>query len=457
MDKGPAVSPFEIKNIRRFIMFRLFFNARFYYPVFSILFLDFGLTLSQFAILNAVWAATIVLCEVPSGALADTIGRRKLLVFAGALMGVEMVLFASAPRGNPVLLFAFLLVNRILSGTAEACASGADEALAFDALKREGDVALWGRVLEVQMRVQAAGFIIVMLVGGAVYDVALVQRASDLLGLGIVVTRDTTLRFPIYLSLVMAVFAFLTALKMTDTARENCPENADCSKTILSGFRLTLQTARWIVKTPFVFIVILTGFVFDSVVRMVITMASQYYRLIQIPEAFFGIIGSSVALMGFFIPRLARRQTERHTPLFNLGLMAGLVFIGLIGMRFFFPFFGLLPGLVLFSNMFFLNFFLSHYLNRAAGSDQRATVLSFKGLALNLGYGFIGILYSLLLTFLRSQEQALHPEISGDALKNVVFVVSMGWFPGYLAVGLVVLLLFAGWKLRKTKEYGLIT
>ncbi|MDH3869135.1 MAG: hypothetical protein OET08_07150, partial [Desulfuromonadales bacterium] len=52
-----VTSPFQIPNVRLFIIFRVLFNARFYYPVFSILFLDFGLTLSQFAILNAVWAA----------------------------------------------------------------------------------------------------------------------------------------------------------------------------------------------------------------------------------------------------------------------------------------------------------------------------------------------------------------------------------------------------------------
>jgi len=65
-----------------FIAFKVLFNSRFYYPVFTILFLDFGLTVAQFSILNAVWAATIVLAEVPSGALADIIGRKQLLVFA---------------------------------------------------------------------------------------------------------------------------------------------------------------------------------------------------------------------------------------------------------------------------------------------------------------------------------------------------------------------------------------
>ena len=82
----------------------MFFNARFYYPVFTVLFLDFGLTLEQFALLNVVWAGTIVVLEVPSGALADTLGRRKLLVSAGVLMVVEMALLRHhAAAAQPAL------------------------------------------------------------------------------------------------------------------------------------------------------------------------------------------------------------------------------------------------------------------------------------------------------------------------------------------------------------------
>ena len=74
-----AKAAFRIRNVRLFIGFRVFFNARFYYPVFTILFLDFGLSVTQFAMLNVVWALTIVALEVPSGAMADIIGRKKLL------------------------------------------------------------------------------------------------------------------------------------------------------------------------------------------------------------------------------------------------------------------------------------------------------------------------------------------------------------------------------------------
>ena len=174
--------PFAITNIRLFIAFRIFFNARFYYPVFTILFLDFGLSLEQFALLNVVWAVTIVLLEVPSGALADVIGRRNLLVGSGMLMVVEMAILCFAPLGKPNLLFTLFLVNRILSGTAEAAASGADEAIAYDSLKKEGDTRDWGKVLEFQMRAQSLAFIGVMSVGAAVYDPLLVQKVGRLAG-----------------------------------------------------------------------------------------------------------------------------------------------------------------------------------------------------------------------------------------------------------------------------------
>jgi MFS family permease len=158
-------SHFSIRNVRLFIAFRICFNARFYYPVFAILFLDFGLTLDQFALLNAAWAATIVLMEVPSGALADTIGRRKLLIVAGILMVIEMALLCFVPLGNVSLLFGVFIVNRFLSGIAEAAASGADEAIAYDSLKQEGNAGDWPRVIETQMRMQSMAYIGAMSLG----------------------------------------------------------------------------------------------------------------------------------------------------------------------------------------------------------------------------------------------------------------------------------------------------
>ena len=45
-------------NSQRFVLFTVFYNARAYYPVLAILFLDLGLTLDQFVVLNLIWATT---------------------------------------------------------------------------------------------------------------------------------------------------------------------------------------------------------------------------------------------------------------------------------------------------------------------------------------------------------------------------------------------------------------
>jgi len=79
--KGDAVNPFTEKNVRLYRWFTILYNARAYYPVLAVLFVDLGLRLEDYSRLNALWAVTILLLEIPSGALADTIGRKKLVVF----------------------------------------------------------------------------------------------------------------------------------------------------------------------------------------------------------------------------------------------------------------------------------------------------------------------------------------------------------------------------------------
>ena len=192
---------------------RFFLISRFYYPVFTILFLDFGLTIAQFAILNAVWAATIVLAEVPSGALADIVGRKKLLVFATFIMMIEVGIISFVPKTNPSIIFIVFMINRILSGLAEAAASGADEAIAYDSLTAESDPDQWGRVLEILMRFQSIGFIVAMSVGAAIYDPDLLEKITGFLGFSMNFTQETTMRFPLYLTFILAICAFITTLK----------------------------------------------------------------------------------------------------------------------------------------------------------------------------------------------------------------------------------------------------
>lgn len=444
-------SPLKLRNIRCFIAFRLFFNSRFYYPVFAILFLDFGLTLEQFALLNAIWAAAIVIMEVPSGALADVIGRKKLLVIAGWLMVIEMALLCLAPKGNASLLFMVFVINRICSGAAEAAASGADESLAYDTLKVHQAEQQWGAVLASQMRLRSLGGVIALSIGAAVYDPVLVQRLCDWLHLELTITQDVTLRIPLILTFIFAVVTLAVTYAMQETEMVTADRlgNMDqCRQNVVSAFKLTFQAGQWIWRTPFALVLILAGVMFDNIIRVTITIGSQYYRLIGIPEAAFGLIGAGMAGIGMLVPSLAQRMAEKRTPVSNFWFLGILTLCGLIGVSLFIPWFGLIPMVMLMSSGFLLNFLLSHYLNRVTDSHQRATVLSFKGLSMNLAYGISGILYAALLSSLRPGLEAAHPQWRPDILKNEIFMAAMDWFPWYFLALFIIMVVFSMRRLR---------
>jgi hypothetical protein len=342
-----------------------------------------------------------------------------------------------APGGNPDLLFPIFLVNRILSGTAEAAASGADEALAYDALKEEGLENKWGKVLEVQTRFRSIAFIFAMTIGAAVYDPELIRRLAAFIGISHQIDQGLTLRFPLFMTLGMAVLTLWTTLKMSalsSQAKKDDPTANSKIITVRTAFRLTFQAGKWIVKTHYALALIIMGLLFDGIIRMVITLSSQYYRLIQIPEALFGVIGSAMAIMGIVIPSLALKMATLWPPAVNLVATACIATAGLMGMSYFMPYYGLAFSVILVSAAYFIGFFISYYLNRITDSGKRATVLSFKGLSYNLAYGFFGILYSLLFAWIRQQNT--HGSSAGVLLtpEDISFISSFIWFPWAFAV-----------------------
>src|ERR1700758_346655 len=98
------------RNWRRFVLFRVLFNSRFYYPVLAVFFLDLGLSATQYTLLNFAWALAIVCTDLPAGALADRVGRKPLVVGAAVIMVIEMAVLCVAPVGGGVVLFLICLV-----------------------------------------------------------------------------------------------------------------------------------------------------------------------------------------------------------------------------------------------------------------------------------------------------------------------------------------------------------
>ncbi|RPJ35172.1 MAG: MFS transporter [Verrucomicrobiaceae bacterium] len=420
--------PFAWRNARLFVLFTTFYNARAYYPVLAVFFTDLGLTLQQYVLLNAVWAAAIFLLEVPSGALADVIGRKRLLVFSAALMVVEMAILLFAPKDGGMLLFALCMLNRFLSGASEAAASGADEAIAYDSLPAEGRAAAWDAVLATAMRWRAAGFLIAMTLGGLLYDPSWLNA---LLPENLALPVDLARRLPVALVFMQALVCLAICLRFD----EDAPHAEHAAGRCRAAHELTLQTARKAFTTRSIAVILVGGFLIDAVTRNFATLVSEYYRLIGIPGWAFGVIGSFIAVGNWFIPAIAARVNQRFEPVAALALGGGVAALGLFLLVPAWPWLGLLPAMVLMMTLGYVSFTVSRHLHSVAESAQRATLLSVKGLVFNLAYGLYSLAFSLTLAGLGK---------SGGA----AFQRALGWQAGFFAI---VLLAYIAVALRRKK------
>ena len=399
-DPSPKTVTNADRNWRRFVLFRVLFNSRFYYPVLAILFLDLGLSPTAYTVLNFAWALAIIFTDVPAGVLADRLGRKPLVVAASVCMVAEMGFLCVAPQHGGLVLLLCCFANRILSGAAEGMASGADEALVFDSLAERGRSAEWSDVLDQVTRWQGVGMIIAMIVGGAVYDPVFMDRLASSVGLTIHFLKGTTLRFPIYLDLITALLALSTALGLREPTVRSirvAPAGTAPGGPETTAWRLVVKAGTWIVKTPAALFVITAGVLIDSVTRLFLTFSSSYFRIIELPEATFGLIGASMGGLGLLVSPIARRMVTANSVLLNYAILGTTVLAGLLGVACRWTHWGVLFLLPLASAMVALGYIVSYYLNALVDSSHRATVLSFKGVAFNLGYGFISLLFALAL------------------------------------------------------------
>ena len=426
-------------NLKRFICFRMFFNARFYYPVYALLFLEHGLSWEEFGILNGIWAITIICLEVPSGALADTVGRKKLIVFAAFCMLVEMGTLLLAPMNGGSLVFTLFALNRIVSGVAEAAVSGADEALAFDSLKDAGREKEWGQALEKAQRFTSLAFFFAMMTGSAFYDASFINSMLHWGGINFEFSSQALVKAPILLTLLSSFVVIFSAVGMKDNLKK--PEGSTMAN-MRVAFNKTVLAVGWIWKSALPFGILLACMALDNVIRQFLTIASAYWSAIDLPLATFGLVASGMSLMGFFIPRLARILADRLLPSTNFILLSAVLLIGLLGLAKAIPIWGIFPAALLYAVMQCMNYLASRYLNENAPSDKRATVLSFRGLSTNLAYGGASLLYSALIAWIKLGGEL--GATKGDRLEELAFLASLQWFPAYFAVTVVaVILLFS--------------
>ncbi len=101
------------------------------FPIMALLFLEKGADIFQVGALIAAYSATVILLELPTGGLADSIGRKRVYLISQGFyaMALATVLFAT--------VLPLLFIGMILMGTARALSSGSMDAWFVDEFKKE--------------------------------------------------------------------------------------------------------------------------------------------------------------------------------------------------------------------------------------------------------------------------------------------------------------------------------
>lgn len=160
------------------------------YAVYALLFENGGLTAASISIGFMAWSGAVVVLEVPSGALADRVSRRRLLAAATVIRAAAFTTWLVVP-GLPGVVTGF-----VLWGVSGAATSGTWQALVWDELARFGGTHHYAAVTARMSQAQGVAIAVSMLSAtplvavGGLRTVAAVSIALHL------VTLTLVLRLP---------------------------------------------------------------------------------------------------------------------------------------------------------------------------------------------------------------------------------------------------------------------
>ncbi len=412
-------APFR-RNIRVYYLFMASTGFMIFLPIWIIYLMNGrGLSLTEVGVFEAVFWITIIVAEVPTGAVADRFGRRVSLALGACLFAVSTVIFAMADD------FSLLLGSYLVMGVAMTLYSGAGDAFLYDTLRVLGRTREYERLAGRSHGMFWAMMVVATAVGGPI---------SYLIG------YSATILISSSFFLVSAVFAML----MHEPPRRESDfppdplhappadvqhSSADPSHSglpilheMVEGFRMVwrIRPVRYLV--PFAAVVIA---LFDMPRFLTQPFVAQH-GLDPLASVTDGFIWSALlvpAYLGSMIGMLSAGQLmarfgERRS--FPAVLLFGAVFMIPLAI---WNHLGLLGAIFLISiAQAAVRPIASGYINRRIASDQRATVLSIFSL---IGGGAMGV---ILVIVVPAADLISFPAAFGIALVMTASVgVALWW------------------------------
>lgn len=153
------------RNVRLICLHTFCTNLLFLLPVIVLYSKHIGLTFQQFLIGEAIFAAVLLLCEVPSGWISDIWKRRTTLMLASLveILGFSFILLAEN--------FWQMVIGQAILGVGVSLVSGTNTALLYDTLLEAGREADYRRIDGIRHACGIFGVAFAALVGAYAYTI----------------------------------------------------------------------------------------------------------------------------------------------------------------------------------------------------------------------------------------------------------------------------------------------
>ncbi len=344
-------------NIPRLYLIKVAKWFMLYMPIVVPFYESNGLGMKDIMVLQAVYSVAIVVLEIPSGYLADVIGRKKTLII-GAVFGTFGFLTYSLSHA-----FLGFLIAEIILGIGQSCISGADSAMLYDSLLEKGKEKEYTRF---EGRVTSLG------------NVA--EATAGIIG-GLL--AGITLRIPYVAQTFVAFIALPAALTLSEPART--------VPLIKAGISEILRIARFaVIEDRVLRRNILFSAVTGTATLTMAWFAQPFFEYAAIGIAWFGILWTTlnltVAVTSYTAHRLEVILGQRRSVL----LIASLLPLGYLALSRFHSPWGLIVLYLFYLVRGYATPVLKDYINRVTASHIRATVLSVRNFIIRLLFALTG-------------------------------------------------------------------
>ena len=330
-------------------------------PVLILYYTVNGLNSTQIFTIQAAFHLAVLLLEVPSGYLADVIGRRQTLVLGAFFFPLGLAVYTAGRS-----FWAFILAEVVLA-VSVSMRSGCDSAMIFDSLRQLGRQKEYKRFEGRSALVSRVGTAVSSVAGG--------------------LAATVFLRLPFLANVATALFMPPLALALVEPECEK--RRSD------EPWRDILRICRYCLTQVNIRPVVLFCGLLMACNLTGLWAYFLLYRALGIRVGWFGILFAVFQLAGAMGGSRSHVFSERfgaRTTLF-LGLLSPLFFVML----------GLFPNVWLLAlipaNAFLWNLaypVLLERLNLAVGSDVRATVLSLAAMAGSVMFVVVSPLFGRL-------------------------------------------------------------